>query len=176
MPTTTKSEPRPAARSAALSRALGSIAAMALILTACGGTPATVEVGARSPSFELENVAGGTLSSGDLAGRPAVINFWATWCQPCMKDLPELNELVAGGGLSVVAIALDETGRRAVEPFLASHDLRATVLLGDQEAFQRFQGFAIPYTLVLDADQTIRAIYRGAFTAAQVRDVLERAG
>ncbi len=91
------------------------------------------------------------------------MNFWATWCQPCMHELPVLNELTRDG-VRVVAVALDEEGAKVVEPFVEEHGLAYTVLLGNQEVFQRFSGFAIPFTLVLDGSWTVVGIYRGPVT------------
>lgn len=125
------------------------------------------------PAFELPAGDGTRLASESLAGAPAVISFWATWCQPCLKDIPELNELVAVDGMAVVAIALDVDGWAAIDPFLREHALRATVLLGNEKVFRRFGGFTIPYTVVVDGDRMIRAIFRGPVTRDQVLESLD---
>lgn len=141
----------------------------ALLLVGCGGgAPQRVEVGARMPAFELLARDGSKLASDTLAGSPAIISFWATWCQPCLKDIPELNQLVAQDGLTVVAISLDAGGWSAVDPFLEKHPLRGTIVLGNEKLFGRFGGFTIPYTLVVDRDQTIRAVFRGPVTRTEV--------
>jgi hypothetical protein len=79
-----------------------------------------------------------------------------------------LNELTREG-VRVVAVALDEEGASAVEPFVEEHGLVYTVLLGNQDVFQRFSGFTIPFTLVLDGSWSVVGIYRGPVT----RDDLE---
>ena len=101
-----------------------------------------------------------------------MISFWATWCQPCLKDIPELNELITADDVAVFAIALDTDGWAAIDPFLADRTLHATVLLGNEEVFRRFGGFTIPYTLVVGGDQIVRAIFRGPVTREQVLESL----
>ena len=81
-----------------------------------------------------------------------------------MHELPVLNELTGTPGVRVVAIALDEEGAKVVQPFVEERQLIYTILLGNQEVFQRFSGFTIPFTLVLDGSWTVVNTYRGPVT------------
>lgn len=130
--------------------------------------PENVEVGNRAPDFTLTSLDGTTVKSETLKGNVVVLNFWATWCQPCMSEIPELKEFAADSKVKVVGIALDENGINAVKPFVESHGINYTVLLGDESLFQRFNGLGIPYTLVLDRSQRIVKIYRGPTTKASL--------
>ena len=146
---------------------------LVLFLSGCGETdpdPASVVVGSRAPSFSLASLDGTTVKSSDLKGSVVVLNFWATWCQPCMGEIPELKQFAASSKAKVVGIALDPDGLKTIKPFVASNDINYTVLVGDEEVFQRFNGLGIPYTLVLDSSQRIVKIYRGPTT----RDALEQ--
>ena len=138
---------------------------LAVGLQACGGAPEArpeeVVVGNTIPDFSLESLDGKTVDKNSLKGEVVVLNFWASWCAPCMSEIPDLKAVAAGRQAKVVAIALDETGRETVEPVAESHQLNYTVLFGDQEVFQQFNGVGIPYTLVLDRSQRIVKIYRG---------------
>ena len=107
--------------------------------------------------------------SGCGSGEPdpasvVVLNFWATWCQPCMSEIPELKQVAASSKAKVIGIALDQDGVKTIKPFVASNNINYTVLVGDEEVFQRFNGVGIPYTLVLDPSQRIVKIYRGPTT------------
>lgn len=132
-----------------------------------------MRVGNQMPEFSLPSLAGETVASASLAGEPTVLNFWATWCQPCLKEIPELIEL-ADQGVRVVGIALDQEGEVAVRPFVEKQGMDYTILLGNQEVFQRMGGLAIPYTLVLDASQKVISIHRGAASRADLESDLAR--
>ena len=151
----------------------------ALLLGAIAGCsaesdPENVVVGNLAPGFALTSLDGSTVESDSLKGNVVVLNFWATWCQPCMSEIPELKEFAASSKVKVVGIALDENGMNAVKPFVEDHEINYTVLLGDENLFQKFNGLGIPYTLVLDQSQRIVKIYRGPTTKALLEQDLKR--
>ena len=135
-----------------------------LLLWGCGdaGDPAEVVVGNRAPDFALKSIDGATVKSNSLKGETVVLNFWATYCQPCRTEIPELNRFAADSGVKVIGISLDQDGA-SIRQYERETNLKLnyTVLLGDEEIFQRFNGVGIPYTLVLDPAQKIVSIYRG---------------
>lgn len=134
-------------------------------LGACGSAqainPEDVVVGNTIPDFSLISLEGKTIDKDSLKGEIVVLNFWASWCTPCMTEIPELKELAANSNAKVIGIALDETGLETVKPFVQAHQINYTVMVGDQDLFQQFNGVGIPYTLVLDRSQKIVKIYRG---------------
>lgn len=150
-------------------------AALALA-AACGvaeeGGPEDVAVGNVAPTFTLTALDGAKVRSASLKGQPVVLNFWATWCQNCRREIPELKNLASDPKVKVVGIALDEQEPEAVKPFVADHGINYTVLLGDEQTFQRFGGVNIPYTLVLDASGRIAKIYRGVATKEELENDL----
>jgi thiol-disulfide isomerase/thioredoxin len=149
---------------------------LAFSLSGCGTSdrdPASVVVGSQAPSFSLMSLEGTTVKSSDLKGGVVVLNFWATWCQPCMSEIPELKQMATSSKAKVIGIALDQDGAKTIRPFVASNSINYTVLVGDEEVFQRFNGVGIPYTLVLDASQRIVKIYRGPTTKAALEQDLK---
>lgn len=137
---------------------------LALFSLSCGdsGDPASVVVGNPAPEFALTSLDGSTVTSTSLKGEIVVLNFWATYCQPCRAEIPELNSFAASSGAKVIGITLDPEGTPAVRQYENEQKfkLNYTVLLGDEEIFTRFNGVGIPYTLVLDRTQRIVSIYR----------------
>ncbi|MBT7861755.1 MAG: TlpA family protein disulfide reductase, partial [Gemmatimonadetes bacterium] len=79
----------------------------------------------------------------------------------------------AASDVQIVGIALDQDGRKAVSRFVERHGMEYTILLGNDDVFQRFQGFGIPYTLILDASFKVVKIYRGPFTAEALEQDLQ---
>jgi thiol-disulfide isomerase/thioredoxin len=123
--------------------------------------PEDVVVGHTIPDFSLTSLEGKIVDKNSLKGQVVVLNFWASWCTPCMAEIPELKEVAANSKAKVVGIALDENGLETVKPFVEAHKINYTVAVGTQELFQQFNGVGIPYTLVLDPSQRIVKIYRG---------------
>lgn len=150
------------------------LAAVAAVWACGGGEPA--EIGAPMPDFELPRLEGGTMSGDSLAGRPVVLNFWATWCQPCRAEFPVLNALHRDPRVEVVTVALDEEGAVRVAPFVEREGLEYQVLLGDQEVFERFGGYTIPHTLVIDPSQVVVGFYRGPASEEKLAADLRRMG
>ena len=153
--------------------------ALCLLAVAVAGCRAPrhpdVKVGLPIPEFELTSLDGTAVSSSSLAGTPVVLNFWATWCGPCRREIPTLQAIERGAAAKVVAIALDEEGERLVRPYVAKHGIDYTVLLGDTQLFERFNGSAVPYTLVLDSSLRIVRMYRGLISLRSLERDLRRA-
>jgi thiol-disulfide isomerase/thioredoxin len=103
-------------------------------------------------SFEVEDLQGRPLSSKDLAGRVVILDFWATWCSPCLRELPELAEYHRRleGRDDVVLLSLNVTDERAdLEAFLARRKIAFPVYLGD-ELIGPYELVAFPTKLVID--------------------------
>jgi len=133
--------------------ALAAITGLGLGLSA-----ATAGEKANVPNFVLEDLDGKKVSLADLrADGPVVIDFWATWCKPCTRSMPHLDELgkkYAKDGLSVVAISIDETRSLAkVKSYVQTHDYEFKVLLdSNQRVLRQLQGTGVPYVVVVSAD------------------------
>ena len=146
-----------------------------LWLSACGSPTPRFQEGLPIPEFQLPSLDGDVVHSDDLAGQPVVLNFWATWCGPCVREIPTLKKLHRAGGVRVVSIALDEQGASVVRPFVKRHDIDYPVLLGDHNVFQRFNGSAIPYTFVLDPSLRVVEVHRGLVSARRLEKDLRKA-
>ena len=85
------------------------------------GTLSIENRGARMPDFAFADPAGKRLTSAELRGKPVLINLWATWCGPCILEMPALDRLAeeSGGKLRVLTISQDLQGAEKVVPFFA---------------------------------------------------------
>jgi thiol:disulfide interchange protein DsbD len=90
----------------------------------------------------------------ELAGKVAVVNFWATWCVPCVKEIPSFNKLhreYAAKGVQVVGVSMDENPGDAVKPFLEKHPMEYPIALGNDSLAKQFKtDDGIPITVVFD--------------------------
>jgi len=138
-----------------------------LLITGCSaGSEPTATVGKAAPDFELQNLEGQSISLNDLKGKPVLINFWATWCGPCVFEMPYLQEIHdewSGKGLMVLAINRGESSSK-VEQFLQSNNLSLPVLLDTKlDVFRRYNIRSIPTTFFIDKDGIIQVKVIGAF-------------
>lgn len=84
----------------------------------------------------FENGKGETVTLSDFRGKVVLLNFWATWCAPCVQEMPWLDELareMADQPFEVVAISLDKAGRKKVIPFFQRHGLETLELYTDPQ-------------------------------------------
>jgi len=105
-----------------------------------------------APFFAVEDVQGRSLSSKDLVGRVVIIDFWATWCSPCLRELPELVEYHRRleGRDDVALLSFNVTDERAdLEAFLAERRIAFPVYLGD-DLIGPYELVAFPTKLVID--------------------------
>jgi thiol-disulfide isomerase/thioredoxin len=102
--------------------------------------------------FEVEDVQGRSLSSEDLAGRVVILDFWATWCSPCLRELPELAEYHRrlAGRDDVALLSFNVTDERAdLEDFLDREEVPFRVFLGD-DLIGLYELVSFPTKLVID--------------------------
>jgi thiol-disulfide isomerase/thioredoxin len=117
---------------------------------------------------------GGVLKLESLRGRVVVVDFWATWCVPCISEIPMFNQLKKDyqpRGAEVIAISLDEEGVVKVKPFLKTHPMDYTQIIGDEGTATAFNvdSSTLPVTLLIDKQGRIRFRHVGIVK----QDVLE---
>ena len=90
-------------------------------------------------------------------GKPLIVNLWATWCGPCIKEMPSLAKLaetLKSRGVTIVAISEDRGGKSVVEPFLAKNQISGLPILLDKtsSAMKLMQAKVLPTTVLIDAE------------------------
>jgi len=140
-------------------------------LSGFGRTKNNAEQLDRLPQFSLEDVDGRELASNSWAGKVVVLNFWATWCPPCLREMPLFirTQQALGSGIQFVGIAIDRA--EDVASFLTDHPVNYPILVGDEAAIEmsrrlgnRLQG--LPFTVIFDQ--------RGRRTYGQVGEVTRK--
>jgi thiol-disulfide isomerase/thioredoxin len=110
-----------------------------------------------APDLNVSDAAGNSVSLEDFAGRTILVNFWATWCAPCVRELPSLDRLQAARGgedFQVVAVSLDRAGLEAVRPFFDRLNIaHLEVYLDPMGRMARaFEVGAFPTTVLIDEE------------------------
>lgn len=121
------------------------------------------------PDFSLGNLAGEPQSILSWPGKPLLINFWATWCAPCLREIPMLKELQSSRrDLQVVGIAIDK--RDAVVKFAADLQFNYPILIGQSEAWAAAGAmgvniYALPFTIFAAGDGNLLGVHTGELHA-----------
>ena len=119
-----------------------------------------------APKFTLRNLRGNLEGLDDHAGKVIVVNFWATWCAPCVKEMPSFETLYRrfrSQGLTVLAVSLDKDRSAKVQEFVDKYKLSFPVLLDTEGVAEKlYPSFTIPFTYVLDKQGRVAARIDGA--------------
>jgi peroxiredoxin len=119
-----------------------------------------IKEGDRAPEFTLATPDQRSVSLSEHRGRVVLVHFWATWCPPCVEEMPRLEQLYReffGNDLEVFAVNVDDGGAETVSSFLRQNRITIPVLLNPGGSVARRYGtYKFPETYVLDRSGTVR--------------------
>lgn len=163
--------------------------AAAALLALCAALPGFAgadEMPSAAPFFALAmNTADDKpLALDSLRGKPLIVNFWARWCGPCRKEIPDLSAMHAkyqGKGLVIVGVAVEDAGNReSVRDFAKAYEMNYLLLIGGmQKSVELMQATGnpksgLPYTLVIDRNGKVVAKKLGAMSLADMEAAIKQ--
>ena len=163
------------------------VLALALALTAPALSSAQNAAGTEPlkalPEVHLADFDGKPVKADSLKGSVYVFDFWATWCGPCLLEIPVWNQLQAkygDKGLKVIGVTMASGDAKEVKPFVAKRNMKYTVLLGDDDQTYDLNVIGFPTTYVVTGDMKIYSKYIGtsarkaAKVEADIQEILKR--
>ncbi len=142
-----------------------------------GSPTASGATGEPAPALTLNMLDGSKIDLASLKGKVVLIDFWATWCVPCLSQIPIFNDFAKtykDQGFEMVGISLDDQGAEIVKPFVKKQKMNYPIAVGDAkvaEAFKLPADYTLPIAFLLDKQGRIRYTHKG--TSQQAREEFE---
>ncbi len=157
-------------------------AAALLLLAGCGPSMAHgVQLAQPAPELAGTDVAGRPVRLSALRGQVVLVNFWATWCPPCVEEMPDLVRLAdqfASQGVVVLGASADVGDAERVAAFVRAHHITYPVLLATQDQVDAYGVTVLPTTFLIDQQGIVRHRYLGprdgTFFSQDIRELLGR--
>ena len=119
-----------------------------------------------APAISLADSSGHTIELSDLRGKPVIVNLWATWCEPCLREMPSLERVQSrfGERIAVLAVSEDRGGDKTVDPFIAKLGLKSVKIYIDpkSEVGHAFVVRGLPTSLLIDRNGMVIGRIEGA--------------
>jgi cytochrome c biogenesis protein CcmG/thiol:disulfide interchange protein DsbE len=141
-----------------------SLAALAALAIASSAR-AEVKSGEKSPDFDAKTLAGQQLKLSSLHGKVVLLDFWASWCEPCKKELPLLAKMAPrlhAKGIEIIAVNIDDDKKKA-EDFLRTHGVQLPNVVSDttKQIVGRWEPPKMPTSYAIDKSGVVRAVNGG---------------
>ena len=120
--------------------------------------------GSLAPDFKLNDLNGKAFKSSQLQGNVVLVDLWATWCEPCIADIPMLNRLhekFGSRGLKVIGIAVESGWAKDIKPHVAKLGIKYPVLVGTEKIVEQYEMIGFPTTYLIGGDGKLVKKYLG---------------
>jgi len=151
---------------------------LVVIIAGCGKGDIGQNLTGGAPDFTLPAVDGSMVSMSDYSGKVILVDFWATWCPPCLEMIPVLTKLhknYSDKGLVILAISLDRDGLEALGTFVHEKMIPYKVIMGDTKIGNAFGGVSsIPTLYMVDRDGRLVRKLTGYHSYGQLEEQVKK--
>ena len=160
-----------------MKRPLPILATLGLFLLAACNAGRPARIGEAAPNFTITD-SQRTVSLDQLRGKPVVLNFWASWCAPCVEEMPSLVQLqkIMGDKVTILAVS-EDADNKAYEQFVRDHNIDLLTVRDQKQNSNLLYGtFKFPETYIIDKNGVIRRKFIGAadWTSPEIVDYLNK--
>ncbi len=135
--------------------------------------------GKLAPEFALQSVDGKTIRLSDFHGRPVLLNFWATWCEPCKVEMPwfvDFQKQYASQGLQVLGVAMDDASPSEIKKFAADMGVNYPIVIGKDTVGDAYGGVQfLPATFYIARDGKVVDKVFGIKGRGEIEDDIKKA-
>src|SRR3972149_8484263 len=152
---------------------------LAIIISGCkrDNKNTNVNIGSYAPKFALTDLSKKTINLDDYKGKKVILNFWATWCPPCVNEMPLLQEVYnnrKGEGIEVIGINYNESYDR-VKKFISEKGVEFTILIdSDLKVSMDYGVIGLPVTFFIDREGKIKEKFKGELNKKLIEEILNR--
>ena len=151
---------------------------LALIISGCSKGDSGESLSKGAPDFTLPAVDGSMVSMSDYSGKVILVDFWATWCPPCLEMIPILSKLhkkYLDKGLVILGVSLDNEGLGMLGTFVHENMIPYKVVMGDKKIGRAFGGVSsIPTLYLVDRDGRLVRKLTGYHSYAQLEEQVKK--
>lgn len=154
--------------------------------TTAAGRPAALKAGDPAPEFAVKDLGDKEVKLADYRGKVVLINFWATWCDPCREEIPWLINMqnkYADKGFTVLGLAMDEEGKQVVAPFVAKErfdvngqklPMNYPIVIGNEGVAEKFGGLlGYPTSVLISKDGKQLKRVTGVISEEEISKLIE---
>ncbi|HVB36591.1 MAG TPA: TlpA disulfide reductase family protein [Candidatus Acidoferrales bacterium] len=178
--------------------AAGIMLAASFVLAGCKGMGTSVADGSKptfitksgkpsEPDVTFPELQGGDLPLASLKGKVVLVNFWATWCEPCQVEIPWMiafQQKYASQGFTILGVAMDDDGEKVVDPFVQKSQfdvdgkkmtMSYPIMLGNEDIAEKFGGLiGLPTSVLISRDGKVVKRFIGLVNRDQLKDEIEK--
>jgi len=135
------------------------------------------QTGQVAPEFQLETIDGKNISLHEFRGKPVMINFWALWCSPCIKEMPLIQERFQEHHPDLVILAIEEDGKSvSVQDYISESNFGFLVLAGNDSVARQYKIRAYPTSFFIDEHGVIQSMVVGSLSGPALDAELAKIG